>query len=208
MWRWMFLLVACVPVAPLVVAERGSGLSNPIWEPHVPTSAAQDVPDAAIQDDETRRKERDQVVLETPFPPIVPDTEWHQDAWWRQDCLRCHETGVGEAPRVLHRSLPGLALQAKCRSCHVLLPGAKPGPKPEPTPEESWYERNAFPPMIPASGSHTSTWLRDDCLLCHEEGLVGAPKIVHEGMPKVLQEAKCRTCHVQVRAVEALRGRR
>ena len=42
--------------------------------------------------------------------------------------------------------------------------------------------------------------------LGNEDGLRGAPKVVHKDMPRVLLQAKCRTCHVQTRAVEADRG--
>jgi len=135
------------------------------------------------------------------FPPIMPDTEWHQDAWMRNDCLRCHETGVGEAPVVKHEGMPEILLVAKCRSCHVLVPGAKPRERAPTTTGE--FAPDAFPPMMPASESHRDAWLRDDCLLCHENGIKGAPKIVHKGMPDILLTAKCRTCHPQVRAVDA-----
>lgn len=135
------------------------------------------------------------------FPPTLSDSEWHQDAWRQDDCLRCHETGVGEAPPVQHEGMPGVLLTAKCRSCHVMVPGS--APIPSAVPEDSSFAANAFPPMIPASKSHLTTWTKDDCLLCHDSGLGGAPKVKHEGMPAILRTAKCRTCHVQVRAVEA-----
>ena len=67
------------------------------------------------------------------------------------------------------------------------------------------FDADAFPPMIPASGSHRDTWNRDDCLLCHETGNSSAPIVVHEGMPEILFEAKCRSCHVQIRSDEASR---
>ena len=61
---------------------------------------------------------------ENAFPPTIPDTEWHQHAWLELDCLRCHETGVGEAPMVVHEDMPSILLTAKCRSCHVQVRGA------------------------------------------------------------------------------------
>ncbi|MCP3978877.1 MAG: hypothetical protein GY716_06040 [bacterium] len=143
------------------------------------------------------------VFAENAFPPVIPDTDWHQNAWWRDDCLRCHETGVADAPMVVHEGMAEILLRAKCRSCHVLIPGAEPR---EIEPEETIFAPNAFPPMIPASGSHAQAWLRDDCLMCHETGIAGAPVLVHEGMPQVLLTAKCRSCHVQVRADEASAG--
>ncbi|MAE67847.1 MAG: hypothetical protein CMJ18_26635 [Phycisphaeraceae bacterium] len=138
------------------------------------------------------------------FPPTLPDTEWHQDAWIRHDCMRCHETGVGEAPTVVHRGMPPILLVAKCRTCHVIAPGSKPrGAKRAAQPNKGLFNANAFPPMIPASGSHRRTWRRDDCLLCHEDGLRGAPIVRHKGMPGILLKSKCRSCHVQVRSIEA-----
>ncbi len=137
------------------------------------------------------------------FPPVMPDTDRHQRAWVRHDCLRCHETGVELAPLVKHAGMPEILLQAKCRTCHTLIPGTPVPPKAPPTEEEQLFSGGAFPPMIPASGSHTAAWAKDDCLLCHEDGTRGAPIIEHKGLPKILLQAKCRTCHVQVRTVEA-----
>ncbi len=135
------------------------------------------------------------------FPPIIPDTDWHQDAWLLNDCLRCHETGVEDAPMLRHTGLPPIALHAKCRTCHVLIPGAE--PRERPALEASIFDDNAFPPMMPASEYHEGAWLIDDCLLCHEDGILGATKLVHQDLPLLLKRAKCRTCHVQVRAIDA-----
>lgn len=134
------------------------------------------------------------------FPPTIPDTPSHQNSWELPSCLRCHETGVQGAAVVKHKGMPKILLSAKCRTCHVFIPGSKPRPKPA---TDSLFEENAFPPMIPASSSHKQAWWKDDCLLCHEDGLRGAPKVVHNGMPRLLLRAKCRTCHVQVRTVSA-----
>ena len=38
--------------------------------------------------------------------------------------------------------------------------------------------------------------------MCHESGVKGAPLIRHEGLPRLYLQAKCRTCHVQVRSGE------
>ncbi|MBK8975898.1 MAG: hypothetical protein IPM29_08215 [Planctomycetes bacterium] len=135
------------------------------------------------------------------FPPTVPDTRWHQDAWAQNDCLRCHETGVGDAPELEHRGLPPVLLTAACRTCHVFVPGSQPRPRP-PRAEDGRFEPNAFPPLIPGSEYHRAAWLRNDCLLCHENRIKGAPAVRHDGMPPVLLEARCRSCHVQVRVVE------
>jgi hypothetical protein len=144
--------------------------------------------------------EPDVVFAEFAFPPVIPDTDWHQEAWLTDDCLRCHETGVGDTPMIVHAGMVDLLLKAKCRSCHVFIPGTQPRTV---EPVESPYAEFAFPPMIPASGSHREAWIRDDCLLCHEEGIIGAPQVRHEDLPAILLTAKCRSCHVQVRSDEA-----
>ena len=143
------------------------------------------------------------VFADNAFPPTIPDTEWHRNAWYELNCLRCHETGVGEAPMVMHQDMPAILLTAKCRSCHVLIPGDAPKEEEEgPSAEESPFAVNAFPPMMPNSESHKSAWTKDDCLLCHESGIYRAPALKHEDLPDILLKAKCRSCHVQIRAVE------
>ena len=57
------------------------------------------------------------------FPPVLPNDESHSKSWTRDDCLTCHETGVNDSPKVVHASLPELAKQAKCRTCHVTADG-------------------------------------------------------------------------------------
>ncbi|GJM26086.1 MAG: hypothetical protein DHS20C16_25010 [Phycisphaerae bacterium] len=140
------------------------------------------------------------------FPPALPDTDWHREGWKRNDCMRCHETGVANAPQVQHQGLPDILFTAKCRSCHVLIPGLLPRSQREPGYKapgtDSRFNANAFPPMMPNSESHKNAWIKDDCLLCHQSGIQGAPLIMHKDLPPILLEAKCRSCHVQVRAIE------
>jgi hypothetical protein len=132
------------------------------------------------------------------FPPVVSDVDYHKGAWMKNDCLRCHETGVGEATEVEHKDMPDILLTAKCRSCHLLIRGQLPIEKKKSADDK--YAINAFPPMIPASVSHKDSWTNDSCLLCHEGGGVkNAPVVKHKDMPKLLLKAKCRSCHVQVR---------
>jgi len=135
------------------------------------------------------------------FPPTVPDTDWHQEAWYRDDCLRCHETGVGDAPMIYHRGMSPILLKAKCRSCHVLIPGQMASSRPV-EPEESMFESYAFPPMMPNTEHHKAAWGNNDCMLCHEDGVQDAPIVKHDGMPRILLKAKCRSCHVQIRSDE------
>ncbi len=132
------------------------------------------------------------------FPPTIPDRDWHRDAWTKNNCLDCHETGVGDAPMIRHKGLPNITWQSKCRSCHVLIPGNTDytPPEQEPSPFASW----AFPPMMPNNDSHAQAWGNNNCLLCHESGIRGAPIVKHKGMPRIMLKAKCRSCHVQVRS--------
>ncbi len=60
------------------------------------------------------------------FPPTLTDMEYHRNPWARTDCLACHAAGVNDAPKMEHVSLPPLAEEAKCRTCHVLVPGDVP----------------------------------------------------------------------------------
>lgn len=194
---------------------------EPGAQPVVPdTSAREPVPDAEVPQEKpkTDRKATPSPQEKPPrpkpqekpgkfdanaFPPTVPDTAWHKDAWFKDDCLRCHETGVAEAPPVIHKDLPKVLMTAKCRSCHVLIPGTTPRMR---IVERTPFDENAFPPMIPASASHRQAWTRDDCLLCHDSGVAGAPIVVHQSLPKILLKSKCRTCHVQVRVLDAPRA--
>ena len=132
---------------------------------------------------------------ENAFPPTVSDMKYHHKVWYENDCLRCHETGVGDATVVKHKGMPGILLAAKCRTCHILIPGKKPI---EPRKSDEEYADNAFPPMIPASASHRDAWRKDNCLLCHEDGVRDAPVVKHKDMPKLLLKSKCRSCHVQM----------
>jgi Cytochrome c554 and c-prime len=131
------------------------------------------------------------------FPPTIPDREWHQNAWLKNNCLDCHETGVGDSPMIRHKGLPRITYQSKCRSCHVLVPGKTDYvPKVEESPFESW----AFPPMLPNNDNHAKAWGKRDCLMCHESGVKDAPVVKHEGLPRLTLRSKCRTCHVQIRS--------
>ena len=60
------------------------------------------------------------------FPPILSDMDYHSRSWTRSDCLACHETGVQKAPVMRHVSVPALAKDAKCRTCHVFVAGSPP----------------------------------------------------------------------------------
>jgi len=135
------------------------------------------------------------------FPPTLTDRDWHESAWVVNNCMDCHETGVGDAVRVRHIGLPAIALASSCRTCHTVEPGKlNPTVHEEPT----LFASNAFPPMIPNNSNHRDAWRKDSCLLCHQSGIRGAPIVRHAGMAKLLLETKCRTCHVQVRSHQDL----
>ena len=141
------------------------------------------------------------------FPPTLSDTKHHRDAWLVNDCMRCHETGVMGGPVVKHRGMPAVLVDAKCRSCHVLIPGdGEDAIIIEQVDEEAaQFEDYAFPPMIPNSTAHLDAWTIDSCLRCHEDGTNDAPIVQHKSdhLPRRLLKVSCRTCHVQVRAIEA-----
>ncbi|MCP3902215.1 MAG: hypothetical protein GY715_01155 [Planctomycetes bacterium] len=132
------------------------------------------------------------------FPPTMPESEWHAEAWMTNTCLRCHETGVESAPIVKHYGLPEIFLVAKCRSCHVVEPGLMPTGERDNTIDDR-FASNAFPPMMPNSTSHVNAWTTPHCMLCHEDGVKGAPIVKHEGLPGIYIDSKCRSCHVQIR---------
>lgn len=137
------------------------------------------------------------------FPPTIPDREWHKNAWFVNDCLSCHETGVGDAPMIRHVGLPEIVFDSKCRSCHVLIPGEAnyDTSVPEFDPETgfaSW----AFPPLMPNNDKHEQAWGNRNCMMCHEDGIQNAPIVKHVGLPQIALESKCRSCHVQVRSHE------
>ena len=141
---------------------------------------------------------------ENAFPPTLSDTDWHRDGWLDIDCLRCHETAVDKAPRVRHQGMPEVLLAVKCRSCHVLIPGQGAEEVIIEQEESSLFNQDAFPPMLPNSSAHLDSWTQKDCLLCHEDGIKGAPVVKHQSqhLPRLLLKVKCRTCHVQVRAID------
>ena len=75
-------------------------------------------------------------------------------------------------------------------------PGAPDAPSTRPETAEVVFASNAFPPTLPYDDSHSNAWQRDDCILCHEAGIRGAPLVQHTGMSAGLLDARCRTCHV------------
>jgi hypothetical protein len=140
-------------------------------------------------------------------PPIP------HDLTGRQDCLACHEDGVGGAPQV-PADHAGRTNEI-CQGCHKQGIAAPPAPAAQPTaathptvaampmPHELAGHENCTqchppagqlaptpggPPLIP----HDVVG-RDDCLVCHGTGQAGAPKVPpdHAGRTKDV----CQGCH-------------
>lgn len=209
MKRWEFTAALFFILAVLYVACQAEAVKEeaPVAEPVVQETAVdEEVPQetAPVKKEEPppvekkpEPKEQEVAFAENAFPPTVSDMDYHKNAWYRNDCLRCHETGVEDATVVKHEEMPAVLLTAKCRSCHLLIPGKEPVKRKT---DDALFARGAFPPMIPASKSHQDAWLNDTCLLCHETGNRGAPMVKHKDLPAVLLKAKCRSCHVQVRS--------
>lgn len=162
----------------------------------VPQEKAVEVREADVVDEEA--------FLVNAFPPLLPESEPHRNAWLREDCLLCHETGVAGAPLLRHQGLPELVKQAKCRSCHLAAdPDAAPLTNLRGE-ERTVFLADAFPPTLPSDESHSNAWMREDCLLCHKLGVGGAPRVRHTGMSEVLLSAKCRSCHLPSGRAEGL----
>ncbi|MBI2866603.1 MAG: NapC/NirT family cytochrome c [Chloroflexi bacterium] len=89
------------------------------------------------------------------------------------DCLGCHATGVGGTPRVPpdHADMTNRL----CLDCHQVTPQPRPyvagGPKPVPHP----------------------VFAGEPCLLCHEEGLAGAPRMPADHASRTSEV--CLACH-------------
>ena len=59
------------------------------------------------------------------FPPTLSGEDYHAESWTRSDCLVCHDQGVKDAPKMKHTSVPAIAADSKCRTCHVLIADQK-----------------------------------------------------------------------------------
>jgi len=74
-------------------------------------------------------------------------------------------------------------------------------PPPTPTPmlePAVVFAKGAFPPPIPDRPWHHQAWLITDCMGCHGKELGEAPTVKHEGLPELLLQVNCRTCHVLI----------
>ncbi len=220
MKRILWLSAICLPAVVMACQAEGDKKVevsvNEAGEPAAPEMVIDDVT-VGYTDDTSRSAKRVEDIVIDPavmidgaalstnddegfamnaFPPMLPETEHHMDAWLRNDCLVCHEEGVVGAPVVRHRGMSRMLLKANCRTCHV-FPDADAGPLTNLAGEEiQVFEANAFPPTLPVDDSHSQAWMRKDCLMCHQWGAEGAPKVRHYGMSTLLLEANCRSCHL------------
>ncbi|MFQ6057299.1 MAG: cytochrome c3 family protein [Anaerolineae bacterium] len=109
----------------------------------------------------------------TPTSPAAPPQIPHPVAG-RELCLSCHETGVGGAPQFpadhAGRSNEG------CQFCHQPIATAQP------------TAAQAGPPTIPHSLEG-----RDNCRMCHETGVGGAPQFPADHADRT--NDTCQGCH-------------
>lgn len=90
--------------------------------------------------------------------------------------------------------LLGLALACTAPPSPEATP---PPPTFTPVPEPAVpFAKGAFPPPMPDIEQHQEAWLITDCIKCHGEELGEAPTVKHEGLPELLLQVNCRTCHV------------
>jgi len=129
-------------------------------------------------------------------PPIPHSLEG------RQDCVVCHVTGGGGAPK--YPADHTGRTSAMCPACHQPAP-AKPGvtvapttaaPTAQPTARPTTAAPAAQPTTRPTGGIPPiphPLQNRDNCLACHQTGIGGAPKVPasHAGHTN----ETCRGCH-------------
>ncbi len=137
------------------------------------------------------------------FPPLLPNTEDHANAWTNDNCLMCHENGVGQAPKIVHKDMSLILLKARCRTCHLWIPMDENDFEGESFEKPAanrvmvdGFTDNAFPPLLPGDEVHAGAWLKSDCMFCHEKGVRESPVVEHAGMSDILLQARCRSCHL------------
>ncbi len=186
--RW-FCAAACLAIGVPALMLQGQSNAQEQSDPKAKKPAV-----SAEKRPTTQPSGSDGQFARNAFPPPLPDTDLHTDAWGRKDCLLCHTWNVMEAPYVRHEGMPKILLTANCRTCHVMIKDADAG-------EEGGtkFMRNAFPPTLPDDKDHADPWLKKGCMDCHEAGKDDAQAVRHDGMSDVLLKASCRTCHVMIR---------
>ncbi|MDE3091042.1 MAG: ammonia-forming cytochrome c nitrite reductase subunit c552, partial [Chloroflexota bacterium] len=113
-------------------------------------------------------------------PPQIPHAkEGHTD------CLSCHEKGVNGAPKFPPDHTG--RTNDMCLGCHTFKPGAASATA-APTAASTPATLSNVPPPIP----HTLEG-RDQCLVCHQTGGGGAPKVPADHAGRTNDQ--CRTCH-------------
>jgi mono/diheme cytochrome c family protein len=118
-------------------------------------------------------------LLSQPAPPAVAPPDIPHDLVGREDCLMCHKMGIAYASRIPENHI-GLPVDL-CQTCHQ--PGLAVA-----LPEET-REAGVMPSQVthPVEG-------RDDCRLCHETGVGGAPQFPADHIDRANEV--CLVCHV------------
>jgi hypothetical protein len=73
------------------------------------------------------------------------------------------------------------------------------------SPESSEYVPGTFPPTLSDMDYHALSWIRTDCLTCHEKGMMDAPVTEHKSLAEEAKQAKCRSCHVFISGSKPIR---
>ncbi len=118
------------------------------------------------------------------FPPPYPPDSRHEDAWFNENCERCHVNETDGATPIPH----DLWTQ-NCRSCH--LPDAQADEAAVAEWAPASFATGAFPPPYPPDSRHEDAWISSLCQTCHEQETDGANPIPHD-----IWSTNCRSCHV------------
>jgi cytochrome c553 len=119
-------------------------------------------------------------LLSQPAPPAVAPPDIPHDLVGREDCLMCHKMGIAFAPRIPENHV-GLPAEL-CRTCHQAAALGE-------LPPEETRVAGIMPPQVPHSIEG-----RDDCRLCHETGVGGAPQFPPDHVDRANEV--CLVCHV------------
>lgn len=137
-------------------------------------------------------------------PPKIP----HSLDGREGQCLVCHKAGVGGAPKVPDFHLSGDFSSRQCLTCHKTVghvapvtgesPSGAGVQAPGPTPKRGAGLPAATP--SPAAGgppavTHSLEGRQGICLVCHKDGLGGAPKAPEFHISSGFGDDACLACH-------------
>lgn len=140
---------------------------------------ASPIPDDANHEDAEELCHTCHALLSQPAPPAVAPPRIPHDLVGREDCLMCHKMGIAFAPHIPenHTGLP----VDLCQTCHQAAAPAV--AVPEETREVG---------VMPSQVSHPIEG-REDCRLCHETGVGGAPQFPADHVDRANEV--CPVCH-------------